>query len=128
MRHFSIYDLPQGRDRADFSAPAPGGFGDITVRFYERGDTSDTKSVAGGQEMLIVKQGRGGVVVNGVTNKVQAGDVMVLDAGDVFKVVADEIDPPVILSVTSSGGQAPAPAPQRRRYSSGLETSIMGPD
>ena len=129
MKHFSIYDLPHGKDSAEFPyGGVPGGFADLGVKFYARGETSDTRSVANRQEMLVIMQGRADIAVNGVTNKTQAGDVVLLESGDVYKVTADDVDPAVVYSVASSGGAPKMHTPQRARYTSGLETSIMGPD
>jgi len=112
MKIFSIYDLPGGKDSAELlgnevlgpAFPSEGvlrAFCRANVRFYERGGASEPCSPDEREEMLVVMQGRGRVLINRVEHPVAAGDVVVLGPGDTYQVLADEVDPPVVLTVAA---------------------------
>lgn len=111
MRMFSIYDLSGGKDRADFLgetclAAGSGGadlraFGEAHVRFYERGGTSVPCAPEGVEEMIVVMQGSGRLVINGVEHPVRSGDVVVIECGDTCRAAADEVDPFALLTISA---------------------------
>ena len=105
MKFFSVYDLPPGADSAEFLAtgsPLADGvesFAQADVRFYGRGDRSALSRHDGRELLLVVMQGRGRLVVDGVEHPITAGDVALLQKDDEFAVHADDVDPPVVLTV-----------------------------
>ena len=111
MKIFSIYDLPSGKDRADLVVEVvPAGnrspselraYCHADVRFYERGGTSEPRSPQRSEEMLVVMQGRGRIVVNRVEHPVRSGDVVIIGEADTYHAVADEADPFVVLTVAA---------------------------
>jgi len=111
MRLFGIYDLAGGKDRADligdgrFGAGPPVGalraFAGAGVRFFDRGARSDARSSERTEEAVVVMQGRGRIVVDGIEHPVRFGDVVVIEPGESVAAVADEIDPFVLLTFSA---------------------------
>jgi len=128
MKLYSIHDIPNGKDASVFFEGNSDGFTGARVRYFGRGASSDKRSPMLEQELLVIMQGKANIVVNGVMHPVAAGDFMILGGQDVFQIVADEVNPAVVLTVNTKA----KPAPRSGRYSDdhepGIETQIMGPD
>ncbi len=128
MKLYSIHDVPNGSDAAVFFEGNSDGFTGARVRYYDRGGSSDKRSPMLEQELLVIMQGKARIVVNGVTHPVSTGDVMIVGGQDVFQIIADDVDPAVVLTVNTKA----KPAPRSGRFSDdhepGIETQIMGPD
>lgn len=109
MRIVSIYDLPGGRDRADLipetigsgAEDTPHAFAAAAVQFFERGGTTEPRAPESREELLIVMQGAGRIVIDGVEHPVRFGDAVLIEAGDRWQAIADEIDPFVLLMVSA---------------------------
>jgi quercetin dioxygenase-like cupin family protein len=130
MKLFSISDLPQGRDATTFLTSEDGsGVSEAGVRYFSRGSASEIESLTNRQVMLVVMQGKGTLQVNSVAHPIRQGDFVIVEPGDSWRMIADLVDPPVILSA-----RIPAKATSTKQgfYPEGrtpsLETQIMGPD
>jgi hypothetical protein len=100
MRLFSLYDLPNGNDRAAFLTDLPESLGisGANVRFFGRGESTEMATIDG-VEMLVIVQGRCRILVNDVEHLITRFDVLTLLPGERYRVVADEIDPPVVMTI-----------------------------
>jgi quercetin dioxygenase-like cupin family protein len=130
MRLFSISDLPEGRDATTFLTEEDGnGISEAGVRYFSRGSASETESLTDRQVILIIMQGTGTAQVNNVAHPIRQGDFIILEPGDTWRIIADLVNPPVVLS---AGVPAKAASPKPGFYPEGrspsLETQIMGPD
>ena len=127
MKLFSITDLPEGRDYATFlSEDQQDGFSGAGVRFYERGSTSEEETLADQQVLLVILQGKGTIQVNDIAHPVSDGDLALIDVGDTWHVVADLVDPPVVLTINAKTSTKRGVIPEGRTPS--LETQILGPE
>ncbi len=107
MKIFSLYDLKPGDARRTFfeggetPSTAPAAFASARVQFLGREEQTEPETVASGELMIVVMQGRCRICVHEVEHPVRAFDVVLLHTGDIWSVSADDIDPAVLFFVSS---------------------------
>lgn len=107
MKIFSLYDMKPGDDRRSFLEDketldaAPSAFASARVQFLDREERTEPDTVASGELMIVVMQGRCRICVHEVEHPVRAFDVVLLHTGDTWSVSADDVDPAVLFFVSS---------------------------
>lgn len=99
MRKYSIHSLPVTNGGHIFSALVPG-------QHIHQGGLSILKPLEcphpdyhahKDQEVFVALQGRALLTVNGESQQMEAGDVVVIDPGEDHQLVADRHDPLVVM-------------------------------
>ncbi len=105
MKLFSVRDTPPGDDSVSHIAPgsfhAEGleSFVQADVRYFGRGEQSEPAKHDDRETIVVVIQGLARLTVADVDHPVTAGDVAIVQRGEEFTLIADEVDPAVVLIV-----------------------------